>query len=330
MLKLETKADLEALHTGNVKESLQLEYKSSPAVDKKDNNKKVEMARDVSAFANADGGQIVYGMTEEDHEPAGLDQGIDPRVYPEIWFEQVLQQHITPNLSGLRIHHVPLQNGNVAVVITIPAGTGDPHQTSDNRYYRRHNFNRLAMEHYEVRDSFRRTTNPDLRVDFHFAHMRRWEDIDFGPDDEESRPIGITASLTNVSNQPAMYTVVCIFLDVRLPIYKVGPYEQAGASINRDNIKQQVLRLKMSADKFFPIFKEAPIMIPAFAFRVPVRALSLQQKFAIAYEIRAPGCFKYETGYLENVGAKLVLHMPSHTLPSDSAQSYEENQKPLL
>jgi hypothetical protein len=55
MLKLETKADLKALHTGNVKESVQLEYKSSPAIDKTDGQKKLEMARDVSAFANADG-----------------------------------------------------------------------------------------------------------------------------------------------------------------------------------------------------------------------------------------------------------------------------------
>jgi predicted HTH transcriptional regulator len=46
--------------------------------------KKLEMARDVSAFANADGGQIVYGMKEnKDHEPEGLDVGLDPREYPE-------------------------------------------------------------------------------------------------------------------------------------------------------------------------------------------------------------------------------------------------------
>ena len=102
MLKLETRAELDALHTGNVKESLYIEYKASPAIDKKDDTKKLEMARDVSAFANADGGQIIYGMTEQDHEPAGIDAGIDPRAYPEIWFEQVLQQHVTPTISGLR------------------------------------------------------------------------------------------------------------------------------------------------------------------------------------------------------------------------------------
>ena len=172
MLTLNTKAQLDALHAGNVKESLTLEYKASPAIDKRDDTKKIEMARDVAAFANAEGGQIVYGMTEQDHAPAGLDEGFDPRAYPEIWFEQVLQQHITPTISGLRPRHVLLENGNVAVVIDIPPTKGDPHQVSDGKYYRRHNFNRLFMEHYEVREAFRRTTTPDLYVDLNsiWAH----------------------------------------------------------------------------------------------------------------------------------------------------------------
>src|ERR1700674_956535 len=119
MLKLDIEQDLSALHTGNLRESLHLEYKASPAIDRKQDKTKIEIARDVSAFANADGGQIVYGMTEKDHEPAGLDQGVDPKVYPEIWFEQVLQQHVTPNITRLRIHHVPLARDLVAVVIDI-------------------------------------------------------------------------------------------------------------------------------------------------------------------------------------------------------------------
>jgi hypothetical protein len=59
MLKLDTVADLEALYANNVKEGHHLEYKASAAIDKKDDAKKLEMARNVSAFANADGGQIV-------------------------------------------------------------------------------------------------------------------------------------------------------------------------------------------------------------------------------------------------------------------------------
>lgn len=46
MLKLESVADLNALHADNVKEGLHLEYKASGAIDKKDDTKKLEMARD--------------------------------------------------------------------------------------------------------------------------------------------------------------------------------------------------------------------------------------------------------------------------------------------
>ena len=49
MTMLRTKAELQALHTSNVKEGLHLEYKASGAIDKKDDNKKLEMARDVSS-----------------------------------------------------------------------------------------------------------------------------------------------------------------------------------------------------------------------------------------------------------------------------------------
>jgi predicted HTH transcriptional regulator len=131
MQALEKKSQLEALHRNNVKESLTLEYKASLAVDKQNDSKKLEMARDVSAFANADGGQIVYGMTEHEHEPAGLDDGVDGNLYPEIWFEQVLQHHIRPPIAGLKVRHVPLKKPMVAVVIDVPATKSDPHQVSD-------------------------------------------------------------------------------------------------------------------------------------------------------------------------------------------------------
>ena len=70
MLKLETKPDLLSLIANAVAESTTLEYKASPAVDHKN---KEEIAKDISAMANAAGGQIVYGMTETNHIPTGLD-----------------------------------------------------------------------------------------------------------------------------------------------------------------------------------------------------------------------------------------------------------------
>jgi hypothetical protein len=312
MLKLDTVADLEALHVNNVKEGLHLEYKASGAIDKKDDTKKLEMARDVSAFANADGGQLIYGMTEKDHEPAGLDQGIDAKAYPEIWFEQVLQQHITASIVGLRPRHVPLTKSTVAVVIDVPATQGDPHQVSDGRYYRRHNFNRLIMEHYEIRDAMRRTLDPALQLEFElFKGDAAYKNVEFSTYRDMSDPIALGTILTNTSNQPSMYTVVSVFIDRRVKIVKPGGYENLGEIEFSPNDKRHHLRQKIGIPGAYPIFKEMALALGPFFFTISDRLLG--QRFALGYQIRAPGCFKENHGFLEiGESGQMHLRMPAN------------------
>lgn len=288
MLNLNTEAELVALRTSVVKESLHLEYKASDAVDKRDNRKKLEMARDVSAFANADGGQIVYGMTEnEDHEPDGLDAGLDPREYPEIWFEQVLQSNVTPLLSAVKPRHVPLQNGRVAVVVDIPASKGDPHQV-DGRYYRRHNFNRLQMEHYEVRDMFRRSVNPDLSIEFFFDKMEKSEVFLIPIGEADHVPVGLSPVLSNASNTPAEYAVAIVFLDARLLVLTTQYRKQE--PIQKDGVKFVPYQLVFDPRKTMPIFKEQPTLMPNLGIIVPAHYRNRNLAYHVRYEVRAPGC----------------------------------------
>jgi hypothetical protein len=288
MLTLTTEAELSALHTGVVKESLHLEYKASDAIDKKSDPKKLEMARDVSAFANADGGQIIYGMKEnKDHEPDGMDEGLDPREYSEIWFEQVLQQHVTPLLTSVKPRHVPLSKGRVAVVIDIPASNGDPHQV-DGRYYRRHNFNRLMMEHYEVRDMFRRSTNPDLSIEFFFDKMLKYHDLDYPPDAEESAPMGLTPVISNRSNTPSLYAVVNVFVDEQLKVLNTNYEKLAVTKVN--GFRAIPYRLTFYPNKSMPIFKEQPTLMPTLGMVVPISMLYKPNDYLIGFEIRSPGC----------------------------------------
>jgi Schlafen, AlbA_2 len=310
MLVLEKKSHLEALDTGNVKESLTLEYKASPAIDKRDDNQKLEMARDVSAFANAAGGQIVYGMTENDHAPAGLDEGLDEKLYPEIWFEQVLQQHVTPSITGLRIRHVTLKKPMVAVVIDVPATTGDPHQVSDGRYYRRHNFNRLIMEHYEVRDAMRRSVDPNLVLEFDLiVGQAAYRTVEFTQFRDLSDPTPIAAIIRNRSNQPSLYTFISVFLDRRLKISNHGLYAAYPETTFGVNDIRNQLMLKLGVPGNFPIFKEMNYGLDPFYFTISDRLLG--HRFGLGYQLRAPGCFKEKHGYLEfGQSGQMTLHMP--------------------
>jgi hypothetical protein len=299
MLTLVTKADLEVLHTGLVNESLTLEYKDSRAIDKSKDDKKIEMARDVSAFANSDGGQIIYGMTEnKNHEPAGLDSGIDGTQYPTIWFDQVLQQHIKPTIEGLTIRHIPLASPMVAVVIDIPASKGDPHQVSDGKYYRRHNFNRLPMEHYEIRDAMRRVTSPDLTLEFDLlVKQAAYRTIEFSKFRDKSDMTPLGAVVNNNSNQPAMHTFVSVYLDRSLKVEQPGLYTYYGEREFGMNDIRNVYTLKIGVPQQFPIFKEMKYMIDPLYFTISNRLLGHTAN--LGYELRAPGCFREKHGRLE-------------------------------
>jgi Putative DNA-binding domain len=307
MLKLEAKADLEALHKGNVKEGLKLEYKASDAIDKKSDAKKVEMARDISAFANAEGGQVVYGMTEKEHEPAGLDAGLDPKEYPEIWFEQVLQQHVTPTIAGLRIHHVPTSMKSVAVIIQIPATNGDPHQVSDGKYYRRHNFNRLAMEHYEVRDMFRRATAPSLFVRLSLARGNN-APLDFAQRMERSKPVILKVSVGNRSNQPAFHTQVILGIDERIGILDNRGFTQAPARPEHDDGDQSWLVRLLSSPPDMPIFKEGEVSLTNAGVNLSFPPHNTQYKLTTI--VRTPGYSAVERWVLRQEGWLLILEGP--------------------
>lgn len=147
-----TRADLERMISGQFQESLHLEYKSSMAVSKSD-KKRAELAKDVSSFANSDGGIIVYGIEEEKHLPIRIDDGIDHNIHNREWFENVIHSNVAPRLDGIVIAQIPLNSDRSAYAIEIPKSYRGPHQERGyHRYYRRYNFKAEPMEDYEIAD----------------------------------------------------------------------------------------------------------------------------------------------------------------------------------
>ena len=71
-----------------IEESIHIEFKSSGALSKKDNEKK-EVSKDVSAFANSDGGIIIYGIEEKNHKANDF-SFIDGNEYTKEWLKMSL------------------------------------------------------------------------------------------------------------------------------------------------------------------------------------------------------------------------------------------------
>ncbi|MBS1796277.1 MAG: ATP-binding protein [Acidobacteria bacterium] len=164
-----TEAKLQNLIANGIEESLTLEYKSAEALDRNETKKK-EITKDVSAMANSAGGTIVYGIREFDQEnrrhlPERITP-VDRRAFPREWVEQIIQA-IRPRIDGILIHSVGLSSGerDVAYVIEIPQ-SNTAHQASDHRYYKRFNFQAVPMEDYEIRDVIFREQTPNIVLSF--------------------------------------------------------------------------------------------------------------------------------------------------------------------
>jgi hypothetical protein len=256
MLDLDNLSKLEALHTGAVPESSDLEYKASPSIQNNE-SAKAEISKDISAMANANGGQIIYGMSEgKDHLPAGLDGGINPKPYDGLWLEQVSQQNIHPKIEGLKILAVPKGDGNHYFVVTVPRST-TVHQAKDGRYYRRRNFRNDIMEDYEIREAMNWNTVPELYVTI---DPPRHSHLTYQLDEGYSDPVTLSFNIGNKSNTLALYSVVQLRLDDRLKITSAGGF--AGPHANNTYIK------KFAVPQHFPIFRELVVSINDKGFNV--------------------------------------------------------------
>ncbi|MCY4071027.1 MAG: ATP-binding protein [Chloroflexi bacterium] len=147
-----------------IEESLNLDYKAAGALAKTDGKRK-EVTKDVSAMANSDGGIIIYGMTEQNHLPDVIDP-VNRKDFSKEWLEHVIG-NIRPRIDGLLIHPVPIggSNSDVVYIVEIPQSQ-TAHQATDKRYYKRHNFESVAMEHFEILDVLNRQQHPRIELDF--------------------------------------------------------------------------------------------------------------------------------------------------------------------
>lgn len=131
-LKLETEQDLQRLVDEEIEESQTLDYKASPSLAR-DSTRITELCKDVTALANAAGGQLVYGIEEDKatHKPKVLDGGISDTKITNEWIAQTLNTRVQPRIPDPVIKRIQLKTGNYAYVITVqPTQTGIAGSTS--------------------------------------------------------------------------------------------------------------------------------------------------------------------------------------------------------
>jgi len=134
-----TEQDLRELVEAQVPEGLRLDFKLTQ-YGNSDSDKR-ELLKDISAFANTQGGHLLIGVEETGGVATAL-TGIDIDTDKEILrMEQILRSGLTPPLSNLRIRTIPLASEQKVLLLRVPRSWNPPHRVSAgdvNRFYIRH------------------------------------------------------------------------------------------------------------------------------------------------------------------------------------------------
>jgi hypothetical protein len=198
-------------------ESLTLDYKEPRALapDKCD-----EICKDVSSFANSEGGTIIYGMHENKRVqppvPTRLEGITDPKITIE-WIDQVLGSRISPRLDPMDVIITPVSlsaGGNAWVIEVRQATARPPHQAPDRKYHRRFQTRSEPMYDYEIRDVMRRSESPLLYVELSLGDPH----ITMPPSQgsEYCQAINLDVSVANANQEAASHATISIDVDRRV------------------------------------------------------------------------------------------------------------------
>lgn len=149
---------LQDLVDNQVPESKTIDYKEA-LLGNSDSDKR-EFLADVSSFANASGGHLIFGIRESSGVPVELCGLQNINVDSEILrIESIIRDGIEPRIPGVSIRAVPLQNQRWALVIRIPRSWASPHMVTlrlrgHERFYSRYSAGKYPLDVSELRAAF--------------------------------------------------------------------------------------------------------------------------------------------------------------------------------
>ena len=148
--------DIENLCVDQTPESRTLEFKRTlPGRTDKD---RYEFAKDIAAFANSGGGDIVFGIDEKDGVANAVvpisDETADAACRR---LGQIIDSAIEPNIFGMQLRPIVTGDSGFVLVARVPASFAGPHRITlngHNRFVKREAAYTRDMSYAEIRAEF--------------------------------------------------------------------------------------------------------------------------------------------------------------------------------
>lgn len=128
------------------------------------------LSKQLSAFANANGGHLFIGLNDDGVIDGGVPVDLKKGGI-RAWLEDIIPGAVEPVLPEFNVYEVPrggpksrITDGHAVYVIHIPTSRHAPHMANDRRYYLRIAGKSRPMSNVHVQDIVRRTNTPDVRL----------------------------------------------------------------------------------------------------------------------------------------------------------------------
>ena len=154
-LNTTTEQNLLDLIKAEIHEGKIIEYKREIALATSEQKRK--LLRSIASFANASGGELIFGMSAEKGKP------IEIRALPDFEpdrdvriLRDIVRAHIEPPLFGVELQPVSIRGG-WALVLRVARSWNPPHMVTfegDNRFYTRDANGCVPMNIPEIREAF--------------------------------------------------------------------------------------------------------------------------------------------------------------------------------
>lgn len=154
-----------------IKEGLHLDYKADLSGNKKERYR--EFLKDVTAFANAQGGDILIGVKEpsDDLENAQQIVGIERGDSIAQDLERLARASIDAPIPGLIVRPLSLSNGLFVILAHVPPSLSRPHMVvheGHRSFYIRHWESSFPMTTSQIKESVIATLSAEARVREYF------------------------------------------------------------------------------------------------------------------------------------------------------------------
>jgi hypothetical protein len=153
-----TEADLQALIDNSVLERKTLDYKKE--LPGSSESEKKEFLADVSSFSNASGGDLIYGIAQDND--TGFPQkveGLDIRNADQeiLRLESSIRDGIEPRIPSVAIQPIILSNTKTVLIVRVQKSWNSPHRIGfkgHHRFYTRSSNGKYELDVGELRTAF--------------------------------------------------------------------------------------------------------------------------------------------------------------------------------